>query len=188
MGFFIQDDFWEACEELPQKTQDEVFGSLVRFYFTGEEPNLKGVGKSLFVAFRKRVSLAKEAAERKRRSRDTERDEGRDCHGDCHEERHETDEGRSFLEGERESKSKGKREKNHRGRFTPPTPEQVAGYAAEKGLAIDPHRFCDFYASKGWKVGSSPMRDWKAAARNWARRNSEEVKPDAEAQRYASLV
>ena len=37
---------------------------------------------------------------------------------------------------------------------------------------MDGAAFCDFYASKGWKVGSSPMRDWRAAARNWARRDA----------------
>ena len=35
---------------------------------------------------------------------------------------------------------------------------------------IDPHyaaqRFYDFYSSKGWVVGRSPMKDWQAAARN----------------------
>ena len=36
---------------------------------------------------------------------------------------------------------------------------------------LDAGAFCDFYAAKGWKVGQSPMRDWRAAARNWARRD-----------------
>ena len=60
-----------------------------------------------------------------------------------------------------------------RKRFSPPTVDEVAAYAREKGLArIDPEAFCDFYASKGWKVGTQTMRDWKAAARNWDRRDS----------------
>lgn len=57
-------------------------------------------------------------------------------------------------------------------RFSPPTKEQVEKYAQEKNLGLDPERFVDFYASKGWKVGTSSMKDWKAAARNWARRSS----------------
>ncbi len=61
-------------------------------------------------------------------------------------------------------------------RFRPPTVQEVAGYAREKGIAVDAERFCDFYASKGWRVGSSPMRDWKAAARNWAARDRSEAK------------
>lgn len=28
-------------------------------------------------------------------------------------------------------------------------------------------RFVDYYTANGWKVGKNPMKDWKAAARNW---------------------
>lgn len=59
-------------------------------------------------------------------------------------------------------------------RFTPPTVEEVDAYAKENGLTlVDPARFVDFYASKGWKVGSGAMKDWRAAARNWQRREEE---------------
>ena len=54
--------------------------------------------------------------------------------------------------------------------FKKPTPQDVEVYCNEQGLTIDPQAFCDYYESKGWKVGSSPMKDWKAACRNWARR------------------
>lgn len=33
--------------------------------------------------------------------------------------------------------------------------------------------FFDFYTANGWKVGRNPMKDWKAAARNWQRRQGE---------------
>lgn len=61
--------------------------------------------------------------------------------------------------------------KRGRARFRAPTLQQVTNYATEKGLTIDAERFVDFYESKGWKVGSSPMKDWKAAVRNWCRRD-----------------
>lgn len=64
-------------------------------------------------------------------------------------------------------------DKPKRKRFTPPTPEEVAAYAKEKGYTpaqLDPERFVDYYESKGWRVGNSPMKDWRAAARNWAAR------------------
>lgn len=54
---------------------------------------------------------------------------------------------------------------NHR--FTPPTADEVKAYCTEKGYAVDPDRFVDFYTSNGWKVGKNPMKDWKAAVRNW---------------------
>lgn len=57
-------------------------------------------------------------------------------------------------------------------RFTPPTVNEVAEYCGERGNGVDPERFVDFYASKGWKVGKEPMKDWKATVRTWERRDS----------------
>lgn len=52
-------------------------------------------------------------------------------------------------------------------RFAPPTADQVSVYARELGFDLDGSRFTDYYASKGWKVGNAPMKDWKAAVRTW---------------------
>lgn len=60
--------------------------------------------------------------------------------------------------------------------FIPPTLEDVKAYVAERKSPVDPQGFIDFYASKGWMVGKSKMKDWKAACRNaekwdrWAKR------------------
>lgn len=54
-------------------------------------------------------------------------------------------------------------------KFTPPTVEEVKEYCDEKGFSFDPGAFVDFYESKNWYVGKNKMKDWKAAARNWAR-------------------
>lgn len=76
--------------------------------------------------------------------------------------------GRGIKEEERGSKA----------RFRAPSPAEVAEYAqqfaADKGLDLtaldfDPERFVDFYAQKGWMVGRSHMKDWKATVRNWLR-------------------
>lgn len=62
-------------------------------------------------------------------------------------------------------------------RFTPPKPQQVADYAKERGLEIDAEKFCDFYESKGWLVGKTKMKDWKAAVRNWCKSSDQKSKP-----------
>lgn len=64
---------------------------------------------------------------------------------------------------------------NNSTKFVPPTPEQVRAYSTEKGYNIDAERFVDFYASKGWMVGKNKMKDWKAAVRNWAKSQRQEV-------------
>ncbi len=52
-------------------------------------------------------------------------------------------------------------------RFKPPTVDEVRAYCAERKNGVDPQRFVDYYTSNGWKVGKSPMKNWKAAVRNW---------------------
>ena len=52
-------------------------------------------------------------------------------------------------------------------RFTKPTLEEVEAYCAERSNGISAQDFINFYESKGWKVGKTPMKDWKAAVRTW---------------------
>ena len=72
-----------------------------------------------------------------------------------------------------ESPSETKREKQakeKRKRFSAPSVDEVRDYCRERGNSIDAETFVDFYASKGWKVGSSPMKDWQSAIRTWEKR------------------
>ena len=75
-------------------------------------------------------------------------------------------------------RGRGIKEGGKAARFRAPSPAEVAEYAqqfaSDKGLDLtaldfDPERFVDFYAQKGWMVGRSHMKDWKATVRNWLR-------------------
>ena len=61
-----------------------------------------------------------------------------------------------------------------RKRFTIPTPEEVQAYCDERKNDISGQQFCDFYSSKGWKIGKEPMKDWKAAVRTWEMRRKDQ--------------
>ena len=52
-------------------------------------------------------------------------------------------------------------------RFKVPSVDEVKTYITEKGYSIDAEAFVDYYTSKGWVVGKSPMKDWRAAVRTW---------------------
>ena len=54
-----------------------------------------------------------------------------------------------------------------RSAFRPPDVSEVRSYCQERKNRVDPERFVDFYTSKGWFVGKTKMKDWKAAVRNW---------------------
>ena len=70
-------------------------------------------------------------------------------------------------------------------RFTPPTHEEVTNYCIERGNNVDAERFIDFYSSKGWMVGKNKMKDWKAAVRNWEKRDK--PTPIVESEKTKSL-
>lgn len=62
-------------------------------------------------------------------------------------------------------------------RFQKPTIDEIRVYCSERNNGINAESFYDFYESKGWKIGSSPMKDWKSAVRNWERRRNAPQKP-----------
>ena len=68
--------------------------------------------------------------------------------------------------GQGQGQGQGQGDKARAKRFTPPTLAEVQSYVAERHSPVDPQEFIDFYASKGWMVGKTPMKDWKAACRN----------------------
>jgi hypothetical protein len=56
--------------------------------------------------------------------------------------------------------------------FAIPGLSELLEYAKEKQYTnFDHESFFDFYQSKGWYVGKNKMKDWKAAVRNWNKRN-----------------
>ena len=70
---------------------------------------------------------------------------------------------------------KDKKDKNNiNNNNIPPTIEEVRVYCLERENRVNPEQFIDYYESKGWLIGKSKMKDWKAAVRTWERRNHEQ--------------
>lgn len=57
-------------------------------------------------------------------------------------------------------------------KFVPPSVSEVHEYCMERGNKVDAETFVDFYSMKGWKVGNTGMKDWKAAVRTWEKRSN----------------
>ena len=73
--------------------------------------------------------------------------------------------GEEIIPEEREETT-GKPSSTH---FQKPTLEEVEKYCLERRNSIDASRFLDYYESKGWLIGKTKMKDWRAAVRNWER-------------------
>jgi len=74
----------------------------------------------------------------------------------------------------KENKRKEKKEKSIKesspqaASFLPPSPEEVKAFVEKENLTkVDAVKFFNHYESNGWRVGTVPMQNWKAAARSW---------------------
>lgn len=57
---------------------------------------------------------------------------------------------------------------NKRGRFTPPTLEEVKAYCEERKSPVDPVRFYEYFQTGGWKDSKgNPVRNWKQKLITW---------------------
>ena len=65
-----------------------------------------------------------------------------------------------------------------RKRFSPPTVDEVREYCQERNNGIDAAAFVDFYTARGWMIGKTHMKDWKAAVRTWENRRKQEGEED----------
>jgi hypothetical protein len=78
----------------------------------------------------------------------------------------------------KERKGKEKKEEEgellkHSTRFIKPTPSEVVGYASSINFVLDGEKFCDYYEARGWAIGKSPIKNWKACVRTWKKRQDD---------------
>lgn len=75
-------------------------------------------------------------------------------------------------------------------KFVKPSIQEIQFYCLERSNTVNPDKFFDFYESKGWKVGSSPMKDWRAAVRTWEKADTSTITVlnDAQSQQSNSVA
>lgn len=172
---------WDRYKALFEAMEFEEIGRLVvamQDYKAGKEPNIVGNERFIWPSVRNDIDAAKASYEDTcRKQRENGAKGGRPKKADGFEENPKNPV--VFLETQK-SKYKAKQSNTKQintdppnggcntraGRFTPPTLAEVQSYVAERHSQVDPQGFIDFYESKGWMVGKTPMKDWKAACRN----------------------
>ena len=178
MGFYVQDDMWEAVSTLPKKTQDEVLGAICRLYFEGEMTDLNGFSKSLLVAFRDRILLSKTRSncgkqKAKQIESKTEAKANQKRSNGKANPKSPIKEGEGERDRDREKVSANADTENPRAKFEPPTAEEVMEYAAKMGYEYYRDRtkaehFLAYYGERGWLKGNGkPVGNWKNTLRNW---------------------
>ena len=188
--------YYDALQELPQKSRAELALAIVEYGFTGKLPNnISVLAKAVFAAIRPTLdtSNAKAAAANARWEKQNANKsmQGTFLHdAKPMQNTFVHDATISYIrEGEGEGEGEGNIDSKKRAsRFTQPTLEEVQAYCIERGNGIDPQRFVDYYSSNGWKVGKNPMKDWKAAVRTWERNNGTTVTKPKQTGSYLEIL
>lgn len=163
----IYRSFRDAAKQMPDEERLKFWDALMDYALDGIEPDLDGIAGIVFTAIRPTIDTRTESVLQGAKG-------GRPKKGGSENSKRgvlETEKGgfekpKTYAEAEAEEEA-DKKEKHSKKKFDPPTVEEVRSYCAERGNNVSPDAFVDFYASKGWKVGNAPMKDWKAAVRTW---------------------
>lgn len=178
--------YYDALKEIPAEEFRAIVLAVCAYALDGEEPELSGVARAIFTLIRPTLEVGRSKAENRSRAEQTslsaEQDSNKRKQTDNKPEQTENKRKQTDNKPEQTRKEKEKekeREKESENdsycsppppsgpkRFVPPTLAEVQSYVAERQSPVDPQGFIDFYASKGWMVGKTPMKDWKAACRN----------------------
>lgn len=175
--------FMEAIEELDEADQLKAFWNIVKYGLNGEEPEEKGPAKAVFKMAKPQIDANEKKYQNGKKGgrpkTTVEPDENQsETTAEPQEKQSETESEPNVNvnvndNDKKESTLKGTKEKSCR--FIPPTLTDVEEYCREKEISIDCQRFVDFYESKGWMIGKNKMKDWRAAVRNWARGQRQEL-------------
>ena len=165
-SFVFYETYYEALKELPDDVQLAFFHYIAEYALYENEPELTGIEKALWIQIKQGLDKSKDRYDRlvengKKGGRPVENQE----------KPNETKENQSITKENQSITKENQSITKESSRFQKPTLEEVSEYCKERQNNIQPQRFIDFYESKGWKVGSQPMKDWKAAVRTWEQRS-----------------
>lgn len=164
--------YYDALKEIPAEEFRAIVLAVCAYALDGEEPELSGVARAIFTLIRPTLEVGRSKAENRSRAEQTSLSAEQTDN-----KRKQTDNKPEQTRKEKEKEKEREKESENDSycsppppsdpkRFVPPTLAEVQSYVAERQSPVDPQGFIDFYASKGWMVGKTPMKDWKAACRN----------------------
>lgn len=178
--------YYDALKELPAEEFRDIVLAVCAYALDGEEPELSGVARAIFTLIRPTLEVGRSKAENRSRAEQTslsaeqtgnKPEQTKNKPEQTQNKRKQTDNKPEQTRKEKEKEKEREKESENDSycsppppsgpkRFVPPTLAEVQSYVAQRQSPVDPQGFIDFYASKGWMVGKTPMKDWKAACRN----------------------
>ena len=186
-SFILYTEQKEVIDNLTDEDAGKLFKGIFD-YALGNEPQFNNLLKLVFIPIRQQLERnAKKYAEIKEKRRIAGAKGGKQKVANqananfakqnqanqavnVHDNVHVNDNNNVYL-----SKDKYKENNNtnsQKENFKKPTIEEIKNYCLERKNSINPSQFFDYYESKGWLIGKTPMKDWKAAIRTWEQNQS----------------
>ena len=165
-------DFLQDMEPLSDDERGRLFSAMLRYAEDQTETDLTGNERFLWGTAKRQIDTEREYLQRKHEAGSL----GGIAKSSTNKQTLAPSSTRKQTQAKSSQKDKDKEKDNKEilsnesiKKFTVPTVEEVKAYISEHGYSVDAERFVNFYASKGWMVGKSKMKDWQAAVRNWAK-------------------
>ena len=170
----------EYIADLPEEYKAVFAMYTINYALSGEIPPIEegSLEYSLWVKIARRIDQEAEKYEAIKAKRAAA---GRKHKGNQHtQEEPKQEEPKEKQQTEKEEPTEKPAERPKAKNFEKPTVEEIQAYCSERKNSVDAQAFFDFYESKGWKIGTAKMKDWRASVRNWERRQRyESVKQKA---------
>lgn len=181
-GIVFYRSFYDAIKELPDAELAKCFKAIMEYGLDGKEPETSGIEKTIYYLVKPQIDANNKRYQNGTKGgRPKTEPEPSDNQTVTKEKPNDNQtvtkpEPKEKVKVKEKDKVKDK-DKESKGtvRFAPPTLDDVREYCLEQGYSIDSDRFIDFYTAKDWMIGKNKMKDWKAAVRNWARTQRQEL-------------
>ena len=192
-SFVFYRSFYDAIQNIPKDSQLELYSALFEYAFNGEEPEFSdGIAKALFVLIKPNIDSAnaryqanyengKKGGRPKEKPKENQNktqrkpnrnpdkteskakpnlnvDEDVDVNVDV-------DEDVNVNEDENVDVDKNTPK---RGRFVPPTLEEIKAYCAQRKNNVDAKKFYDYFTASGWYDSKgNKVKSWKQKIITW---------------------
>ena len=209
-SFIFYRSFYESIKNLEPNTQAEIYNAIMEYALNGVTPtDLSGVANAIFILVKPQIDANNRRRENGQKGgrpkAETKPKQNLNKtktkpNNNLNETKVKPNVNVNDNENYNENESKEKQEKEKceeifesgegfgieaiKSNIIPPKIEWVEQYVRERGNKIDAQTFYDFYSSKGWMVGKSKMKDWKACVRTWERNRNQPKSPYTQKSQY----
>lgn len=171
--------FMQTVDSLPEEIQAEFALGVLRYGSYGTDPGFGYPLSSVFISIKEDIDNSRSAINNNRGGRPKKQVLTEEKTG-VFETKNGGFEDTKPNTNQTNTSHTNNKKKVPKKNFDPPSFEEAESYRIEADLSnTDTHQFLDYYEANGWVIGrNKPMKDWRAAMRNWDRRQAEWKKPN----------